>query len=122
VIFDSNILIYISKNILKIENLITPNIKPSISIISYIEVLGFPFITSEDQLYMQKICSSCKLIYLSDLIVLETINIRKEYRIKLPDAIIYATALIENVPLLTKNIKDFKLIDKSVKLIDPFDL
>lgn len=121
-IFDSNILIYISKNILKIEDIITSDIRPSISIISYIEVLGFPFITNEDQLYMQKICSSCKLIYLSDLIVLETINIRKKYRIKLPDAIIYATALIENVPLLTKNIKDFKLIDKSVKLIDPFDL
>ena len=121
-IFDSNILIYISKNTLKIENLITNDIKSSISIISYIEVLGFPFATSEDQLYMQKICSSCKLIYLSDLIVLETINLRKQYRIKLPDAIIYATALIENVPLLTSNIKDFKLIDGNVKLINPFDL
>jgi predicted nucleic acid-binding protein len=122
VIFDSNILIYISKNTLKIENLITADIKPSISVISFIEVLGFPFITSEDPLYMQKICSLCRLIYLSDLIVLETINLRKEYRIKLPDAIIYATALIENVPLLTSNIKDFKSIDRNVKLINPFDL
>jgi predicted nucleic acid-binding protein len=121
VIFDSNILIYISKNILKIENLITSNISPSISIISYIEVLGFPFATNEDQLYMQKICSSCKLIYLSDLVVLETI-MRKEYRIKLPDAIIYATALIENLPLLTNNIADFKSINRDVELINPFDI
>jgi hypothetical protein len=122
VIFDSNTLIYISKNILKIENLITPNVQPSISIISHIEVLGFPFATNEDQLYMQKICSLCKLMYLSDLLVSETIKLRKEYRIKLPDAIIYASALVENLPLVTNNIADFKSLNRNVELINPFDL
>lgn len=121
-IFDSNTLIYISKNILKIENLITPNVQPSISIISHIEVLGFPFATNEDQLYMQKICSLCKLMYLSDLLVSETIKLRKEYRIKLPDAIIYASALVENLPLVTNNIADFKSLNRNVELINPFDL
>ena len=121
-IFDTNILVYISKNILKIDQIITPDVNPAISIISYIEALGFPFATKEDQLYMQKICSSCRLINLSDLIVLETINLRKKHRIKLPDAIIYATASVENLPLLTNNIKDFKLIDSSVELINPFDI
>ncbi|HEY2581020.1 MAG TPA: type II toxin-antitoxin system VapC family toxin [Mucilaginibacter sp.] len=115
-------MIYISKNILKIENLITPNVQPSISIISHIEVLGFPFATNEDQLYMQKICSLCKLMYLSDLLVSETIKLRKEYRIKLPDAIIYASALVENLPLVTNNIADFKSLNRNVELINPFDL
>ncbi len=121
-IFDTNILVYMSKNILKIENLISADIKPSISIISQIEALGFPFASHQDQFYMQAICSFYNVIPLSDLIASETIDLRKKYRIKLPDAVIYATALIENVPLLTNNIKDFKSIDRNVELINPFGL
>lgn len=121
-IFDTNVIIFISKNIIKVENLISPNIKPSISIITYIEALGYKFETTEDLLYMQQICSSCQLVNISDLIVLETINLRKKHRIKLPDAIIYATAIVENVPLLTNNTKDFIALDGGVKLINPLDL
>ena len=121
-IFDTNVIIFISKNIIKVENLIAPDIKPSISIITYIEALGYKFQTLEDLFYMQQICSSCQLINISDLIALETINLRKKHRIKLPDAIIYATAVVENVPLLTNNTKDFIALDGGVKLIDPLDL
>lgn len=121
-IFDTNVIIFISKNIIKVENLISPDIKPSISIITYIEALGYKFETTEDLLYMQQICSSCQLVNISDLIVLETINLRKKHRIKLPDAIIYATAIVENVPLLTNNTKDFIALDGGVKLINPLDL
>ena len=121
-IFDTNVIIFISKNIIKVENLISPDIKPSISIITYIEALGYKFETTEDLLYMQQICSSCQLVNISDLIVLETINLRKKHRIKLPDAVIYATAIVENVPLLTNNTKDFIALDGGVKLINPLDL
>lgn len=121
-IFDTNVIIFISKNIIKVENLISPDIKPSISIITYIEALGYKFETTEDLLYMQQICSSCQLVNISDLIVLETINLRKKHRIKLPDAIIYATAIVENVPLLTNNTKDFIALDGGVKLINLLDL
>ena len=121
-IFDTNILVYISKNILKIENLIDSQIKPGISIISYIEALGFPFATPEDQRYMQRICASCTVIQLSDLMVHETINLRRSNRIKLPDAMIYATALVQGLPLLTNNIADFKSLGNKVELINPFTL
>ena len=121
-IFDTNILVYISKNILKIEKLIDPQIKPGISIISYIEALGFPFAIPGDQFYMQRICASCTTIQLSDLIVHETINLRRSNRIKLPDAIIYATALVQGLPLLTNNIDDFKSLGNKVESINPFTL
>jgi predicted nucleic acid-binding protein len=122
VIFDTNVPIYISKDILKVENLISPEIKPGISVISYIEALGFSFTSSADQLYMQRICASCSIMHLSDLIILGTINLRKSHRIKLPDAIIYATALVHNLPLLTNNIIDFKSLGDKVELINPFTL
>jgi predicted nucleic acid-binding protein len=122
VIFDTNILIFIEKNVLKIENLIDRKTQPKISIISYIESLGYAFKTDEDLIYMRQLCDICHVIPLSDAIVLETINLRGKHKIKLPDAIIYATALIEDSPLLTNNTDDFKKLGNRVKLIDPFTL
>ncbi|GGH20477.1 type II toxin-antitoxin system VapC family toxin [Mucilaginibacter phyllosphaerae] len=121
-IFDTNILIYISKNILKITDLIPPNSSAQLSVISYIEAIGFSFETEIAEQYMQDICASCQIITLSDLIIQETISLRKHRRIKLPDAIIYATALVQKTPLLTNNIADFKSLGNIVELIDPFTL
>jgi predicted nucleic acid-binding protein len=120
VIFDTNILIYLSKYILKPEILLKGDI--AISIITKIEVLGFAFKNNEEHDLLLNICNELKVISLSDEIANATIDIRKKYRIKLPDAIIYATALVENLPLLTNNIKDFISLDGNVKLINPFDL
>ena len=47
------------------------------------------------------------------------IALRRTYRLKLPDAIIAATALHLEVPLITRNVKDFKNIPV-LKLINPF--
>ena len=121
-IFDTNVLVYISKNILQVKNLISPGSQPKISVISYIEALGFPFSTPEDQLYMERICDSCDVIYLSDEIIRETIHVRKNNRVKLPDAIIYATALVLDEPFYTNNIADFKSLGSKVELINPFNL
>jgi predicted nucleic acid-binding protein len=120
VIFDTNVLIYLSKFILKPERILSD--EAAISIITKIEVLGFQFQNNEEHKLLQAICNELKVISLTDLIAEETISIRQHYKIKLPDAVIYATALVENVPLLTNNIKDFKSIDRNVKLINPFDL
>jgi predicted nucleic acid-binding protein len=122
VIFDTNILVYISKNILKIENLINIEIIPAISIISYIEALGFQFSNNAEQSYMMEICSSCKLIPIDNSIIHTTIELRRKNRIKLPDAIIYAPALTQGLPLLTNNIDDFKNLGNKVELVNPFNL
>ena len=47
---------------------------------------------------------------LEENIILETIQIRKKYSIKLPDAIIAATCLVNNFSLITNNLKDFDKI------------
>jgi predicted nucleic acid-binding protein len=49
------------------------------------------------------------------------ISIRQKYRVKLPDAIIAATALYLSLPLMTRNVKDFSLIP-DLKLINPFEV
>ena len=54
-------------------------------------------------------------------IKLKTGEIRKKNKIKLPDAIIAATALVNDLTLLSRNTKDFIKI-KDLKLIDPHKL
>jgi len=63
------------------------------------------------------ICSHANIYELTDNIINETIRLRKQVRIKIPDAIIAATALINDFVLITRNIDDFKGI-KKIKLLN----
>jgi len=58
---------------------------------------------------------------LNENIILKSIEIRRKYRLKLPDSIIAATAIENNLKLLTRNLKDFERIAE-LKSIDPYTL
>jgi predicted nucleic acid-binding protein len=120
VIFDTNVLIYLSKNILNPDKALTQI--ASISVITKIEALGFSFSKIEEHQLLRDICNELEIIALTDLIAVETIQLKATHRIKLPDAIIYSIALILNMPLLTNNIADFKSLGNKVELINPFTL
>ena len=119
-IIDTNVLIYLSKYTLSPEKILVKN--AAISVITKIEALGFKFSNDAEYELISGICNELKAFSLSDEIADATINIRKNHKIKLADALIYATALVEGLPLLTNNIKDFNSLSGDVKLINPFDL
>jgi len=78
----------------------------NISVINKIELLGFAKI--EQDLFDFVSCSN--ICPMSDEIVEKTIEVRLLFKIKLPDAIIAATALHFGFILVTNNTKDFKHI------------
>ncbi|WP_020003373.1 type II toxin-antitoxin system VapC family toxin [Brachyspira innocens] len=73
------------------------------SIISEIELLCYPKITSEEENIIKDFLKSIDIINLDNYIKNETILIKREISIKLPDAIILATAKINNLILLTQD-------------------
>jgi predicted nucleic acid-binding protein len=93
---------------------------PNISVISKIEVLGF---NASDEHYEIISCfiNDCCIIDMSDNVVEKCIEIRKNYKIKLPDAIIASTALAQNMVLITRNISDFKNIQR-LKVVNPHEV
>jgi len=93
---------------------------PNISVITKIEVLGFKTTEKANQL-LRGFMDDSVIIGLSDEIVEQTIEIRKEHKIKTPDAIIAATAFINTLTIITRNTKDFGKIE-GVKVIDPYSL
>jgi predicted nucleic acid-binding protein len=122
VIFDTNIVIYLSKKLLAPEKVFTENIMYSISIISKMELLGYAFNSNLEENYISELIDSLNVVPLNDAVVNMTIAIRKNNRIKLPDAIIYATAQVMNGKLLTNNIADFEKINGNVELFNPLNL
>lgn len=109
---DTNILLYLiagNKGVLDYLN-----DEFYISEITEIELLGNKNITALQHSSRTKIIDSCTIITLSENIKKLTIQLKQLYTLKIPDAIIAATAIYLNLPLLTAD-KDFKKI-KEVNL------
>ena len=81
-----------------------------LSVINKIELLGFNGSPTEMQT-LKDFIEVTNVLPLSDAVVQKTINLRKNYKIKLPDAIIAATALTYNLILITRNLSDFQNIE-----------
>ncbi len=89
----------------------------NLSVINKIELLGF--LRVEQDLIDFVGCSNiCRM---DDDIVEKTIDVRRLFKIKLPDAVIAATALLYGFILVTNNTKDFKNI-KGLEVVNPYEL
>ncbi len=91
---------------------------PNISVITKMEILGFA-VTPDVQDILQKLITASLVYSLTESVVKNTIELRKQLRIKIPDAIIAATALTENMVLVTHNTADFVNIS-GLSLVDPW--
>lgn len=81
-----------------------------ISVISFMELLSFLDITEEDEKKIRLFLGNCELSELQEQVREQTIQLRRKYRIKLPDAVIAATAIIEDLTLITAD-KGFQKIE-----------
>jgi len=105
-ILDSNAIIYLSKDLVNIDDLLEENEEYAISVITYMEVLGYAFKSKKEEKLIVDFLSLLQIKYLNSDIVQRVIVLRKKQKIKLPDAIICATAMSEGAYLLTN---DFRL-------------
>jgi predicted nucleic acid-binding protein len=92
----------------------------SISVITKIETLGFGTNPSDEE-KMKQFLSLATIIPLNDLIVDATIDLKKTVKIKTPDAIIAATALVNGLNLVSRNVADFKKV-AGLGIINPYDI
>ncbi|MBW4484647.1 MAG: type II toxin-antitoxin system VapC family toxin [Tildeniella torsiva UHER 1998/13D] len=109
-LFDTNIFIY------HLNNQLPPSGKTILklglagqgaySVISKIELLGFQQSQAADR-QAQQILSRLAELPLTADVAERTIHLRKQLRIKVPDAIIAATALEYSLQFVTRNTTDF---------------
>lgn len=94
---------------------------PAISAITEIELLCWKTDNQKDLDVLRHFIAEATVFELEQAVKLKTAELRKTYKIKLPDAIIAATALTYNLTLITRNTKDFITIDE-LKIVDPFTI
>ncbi len=81
-----------------------------ISIITKIELLGVSFDKAGDAALLEEFVFHSTIYDLTEELADVTIGLRKQYKIKPPDAVIAAAAMVHEFILLTHNIKDFAKI------------
>lgn len=94
------------------------NIEPRISVITQIEVFSKRGLESREIERLQEFTDTATIYDVNKRIAAQAINIRLKYNVKLPDAIIAATAICHNLKLVTRNISDFKNI-VGLEIINP---
>jgi predicted nucleic acid-binding protein len=86
-----------------------------VSFITYIEYLGYKEISK----FSEEFISLAFVVEIDKSIIDICVQLRKNHKIKLPDAIIAATAMARNYILITNNEKDFISIS-NLKIINPY--
>ena len=114
---DTNALIYLLSGNSCMEPFLTSRLGGSV--ISEMELLSFSDISEEEDHLIREYLNHCFLLPLDDSIKERTIALRKKYKIKLPDAIIAATAVEQNLPLLSADQGFEKIAELSLQLLTP---
>jgi predicted nucleic acid-binding protein len=120
-LLDSNIAIYLLKRTLAISDFAKSGDTLFVSLITYMEVVGYPFTDQAEESFTNLLFGSLQRLPVTQAVAERVITYRKLRRIKLPDAVILATAREYDCFLTTRNVTDFIGIDDEVAIINSFD-
>lgn len=118
-LLDSNIVIAAASRNHETMDRIVLETPYSFSVVTRIEVLGFHRLTPEDKTDLMAFLAGGQELALDDKVTESAVRLRQECRMSLGDSIIAATALVHDLPLLTRNTDDFKHIT-GLRVGNPF--
>ena len=108
-LLDTNILLYLIGKKIPVDAL--PEGEFSVSFVTELEVLSYPSITPQEEHQLKRLLHDIPVIDITAEIKERTIDLRKKYNLRLPDAIIAATAIQIDATLVT-NDKAFSLVQE----------
>jgi len=126
ILFDTNIFIDMLNGIREATTELGSYDDPAISIITYMELLSGAVPRPRDRPILEALLDEFSVVQLDPQITRHAISIRGNSlrippKIKLPDAIIAATALSYRMPLITRNGRDFSRTKIAVHIPYEFD-
>ncbi len=105
VLFDTNIVIDVLKGLPPAREVLSNYPERAVSIISWIEVMvGTPVALTDAT---RDFLRGFELIGLTEGVADQAVIVRQIHRLKLPDAVIWATAKVNGLSLLTRDTKGF---------------
>lgn len=113
-LFDTNILIDYLNGVDAAKIELARYERPAISVISWIEVLAGT--KPELEAETRKFLAIFERVELGDAIADRAVTLRRSAKLRVPDAIILATAQVENLVLVTRNSKDFPADEPGIRM------
>jgi predicted nucleic acid-binding protein len=114
-LLDTNILIDHLNGIAKATKEIRRSSQAAISVITWIEVMTGAA-TAEEEVLLKSFLANFQSLPLTDAVAERAALNRREKRLKMPDAIILATAELSGRDLVTRNVKDFPAGMRGVRI------
>jgi predicted nucleic acid-binding protein len=117
-LLDSNVIIYSAQPAhAPLRAFIAVN-SPSVSAVSYVEVLGFHRLTQQERVAFEQFFAAATILPIDQHVVDRAVVLRQQRRMSLGDSLIAATALVHDLTLVTHNIDDFRWIT-DLRVYDP---
>ena len=105
-VFDTNILIDYLNGFSEARTELSRYNERLVSVVTWMEVMvGTP---PEKEQAARRFLNRFQVVGLGDEVAALGVTLRREQRLKLPDAVIYATARVAGCVLVTRNSKDFR--------------
>jgi predicted nucleic acid-binding protein len=117
-LLDSNVIIDALNGIEDAVREVLSDPEAVVSVVAWVEVLA-GYRDGADAA-ARELLKTLTVADLSPAVLEETVSIRRATRLKLPDAIILATARVHGLTLSTRNTRDFDRNDPSVRI--PYEL
>src|ERR1700733_12902343 len=114
ILVDTNIALYLLNGSDDIENILQGK-DVYMSFITELELIGYKGTTSTQEKQIRELLKDCSIISMNSLIKDKYVEIRKKSNLKLADAVIAATAIAFDMPIITAD-KQFKTVE-GLKLI-----
>jgi predicted nucleic acid-binding protein len=108
ILVDTNILLYLLKGNDTLEDLLQGK-TIYLSFVTELELLGLKRLSAEEENQIQALLSDCVIVPLNNSINQKYVELRRSYHLKLADALIAATAIASNLPLITAD-KQFRTV------------
>lgn len=118
VLLDTNIALYLFNGDINLESILQ-NVEAYISFINQLELLGHKSITEREVEWLEMFIEQCNILDFTAGIGEIVIDLRRKYSIKLPDAIVAATAIFLNIPLISADKHFEKITELTFVLYQP---
>ena len=121
-LIDSNIWVYAAAGVecvIKLLDIADLSEWAGYSSISRLEVMGYKNFNEGEEAKLNSMLSCFNECEVTKAVIDQAIQLRKATAIKVPDAIVAATALVNHATLVTRNTVDFRNIS-DLNLLDPF--
>ena len=118
-LIDSNIIIYAAMSEHQWLRDFIAEHAPAVSAVSYVEVLGYHRLTDDARKYFEEFFAASRILPISGEVLVDAVRLRQTRKTSLGDALIAATARVNDLVLVTRNNGDFEWI-QGLRVLNPF--